>query len=60
MPKRDMDQPQQGNPQSGMDDKTEERNPGGQENIRGVGEGEEEFEDTEDLDEDDSEEESER
>ena len=43
-------------PNRDMDDMPEERTPGSRENIRGVGEGQDdEFEDTDELDEEDEE-----
>jgi hypothetical protein len=44
-------------PNRDMDDMPEERTPGSRENIRGVGEGQDDddFEDTDDLDEEDEE-----
>jgi len=48
-------------PNRDMDDMPEERTPGSRENIRGVGEGQDdEFEDTDELDEEEDEEDVDR
>lgn len=54
----DMDQPRKRDRQ--MNDLPEERTPGSRENIRGVGDEEDEFEDAEEIDDEDIEEDVER
>lgn len=56
----DMDQPQRGRRDREMNDLPAEKAPGAGENIRGVGDEEDEFEDAEEIDDEDVEEDVER